>query len=167
MREEMQKGFGYDGNGIVLWFPTMAGAAPTDAECAAAIPLTYGLYGPSGYNLTATIEERNSERYTMAQVLTAEGRVKYKLTLLYVYDRETPTEVEGVLGVPGVTGYIGHALGYENGHVFAAGDKFNEIVPIRTARSVNIPATANTDAHKQTSPDIIGEVREEVAVVAA
>lgn len=169
MAEEVQEGFGYDGKGIVLWVPTLADpAAPTVAELNGATVkrLTYGLYGPNGYALETTINERVSTRYTLDQELTAEGTKRFKLTLLYVYNRETPTEVETVLGVKGTPGYIVHALGYDNDHVFAAGDKVNDIVPIRTASSVDVPATANTDAHKQTVPEITGKVEQEVAVAA-
>lgn len=167
MSEVVQEGFGYDGKGVVLHCTTLADPSkPTVAELAAGTPITYGLYGASGYSLVPTVEERSSERYTLDQVLTTEGRTKFKLTMLYVYNRENPTAVETILGVRGVKGYIVHALGYDSGHVFEAGDKINDVVPIRTARSVDVPATANTDAHKSTSPDIIGKVEQEVTVVA-
>lgn len=166
--EEVQESFGYDGMGVVIHCTTLADPSkPTVAEIAAGTRITYGLYGPTGYALETTINERTSTRYTLEQELSSEGTKKYKLTLLYVYNRETPTEVETILGTKGVAGYILHALGYESGHVFTAGDKINDVVPIRTATSVDVPATANTDAHKQTMPSITGRVEQEVAVVAA
>lgn len=168
-REKVQAGFGYDGKGTVLWVPTIADPSkPTVAELTAptVVPLTYGLYGPTGYSLDTTINERVSTRYTLDQELTAEGTKRFKLTLLYVYNRETPTEAEEVLGVKGVEGNIVHILGYDNMAEIAAGTKINDVVPIRTASSVDIPATANTDAHKQTVPEIIGAVEQEVTVVA-
>ncbi|WP_136053433.1 phage tail tube protein [Microbacterium sp. K5D] len=166
--EIVQESFGYDGKGVVLHCTTLADPSkPTAAEIAAGTRITYGLYGPTGYALETTINERTSTRYTLEQELSSEGTKKYKLTLLYVYNRETPTEVETILGTKGVAGYILHALGYESGHVFEAGDKINDVVPIRTATSVDVPATANTDAHKQTMPSITGRVEQEVAVVAA
>ena len=166
--EEVQESFGYDGMGVVIHCTTLADPSkPTVAEIAAGTRITYGLYGPTGYALETTINERTSTRYTLEQELSSEGTKKYKLTLLYVYNRENPTEVETILGVKGVAGYILHALGYESGHVFTAGDKLNDVVPIRTATSVDVPATANTDAHKQTMPSITGRVEQEVAVVAA
>lgn len=165
MSEKVQTSFGYDGMGTVLWLDTLDDpGAPTAAELAAGIPITYGLYGPSGYSLETTINERVSTRYTLDQELSSEGTKKFKLTLLYVYDRETPTEVEEILGVAHVEGFIVHALGYENGHTFVTGDVISEIIPVRTATSVNVPATANTDAHKQTVPSITGRVHQEVVV---
>lgn len=165
MSEQVQKSFGYDGKGIVLWCDAIADpSSPTAAELAAGTPITYGLYGPSGYALETTINERVSTRYTLDQELSSEGTKKFKLTLLYVYDRDVPTVVEGVLGVPHTDGFIVHALGYVNGHVFEAGDKINDVVPVRTASVVDVPATANTDAHKQTVPSITGAVHQEVTV---
>lgn len=167
MSEKVQNSFGYDGMGVVLWCETLEDpAAPTAAEIAAGIPITYGLYGPSGYSLETTVNERVSTRYTLDQELSSEGTKKFKLTMLYVYNRETPTEVETILGVPHVEGFIVHGLGYESGHVFEAGDKINDVVPIRTGWVDDVPATANTDAHKMTVPSITGRVHREVTVAA-
>lgn len=165
--EDVQKGFGYDGKGIVLWVPTIAdptNPTPEELNAGTVVPLTYGLYGPNGYALETTINERVSTRYTLDQELVSEGTRRYKLTLLYVYDRETPTAAEGVLGVKGTEGFIVHALGYDNGHTFTDGDVVNDVIPVRTATSVDVPATANTDAHKQTVPEITGAVQQEVTV---
>jgi hypothetical protein len=167
--EEVQKGFGYDGKGTVLWVPAIEHPdqpKKSELEGTGVVALTYGLYGPNGYALETTINERVSTRYTLEQELTAEGTKRYKLTLLYVYNRENPTEAETVLGVKGTEGFIVHILGYDNGTPIAVGTKINDIVPVRTATSVDVPATANTDAHKQTVPEIIGKVVQEVTVVA-
>lgn len=167
MDDPIQEGFGYEGKGIVLWLTTLADpSAPTVAELAAGVPISGGLYGPTGYALNATRNRRPITRYASDQELSAAGTVKFELTLLYVFNRETPTVVEGILGVKGVAGYIVHALGYEAGHTFAADDKIDEVVPIRTTDSDNVPQTANTEAHKTTMPEIIGRVEQEVTVVA-
>lgn len=168
MDDPIQEGFGYEGKGIVLWLTTLADPSkPTVAELAAGVPISGGLYGPTGYALNPTRNRRPITRYASEQELSAAGTVKFELTLLYVYNRENPTEVEGILGTKGVAGYLVHALGYDAGHTFATGDKINDVVPIRTSASDDVPQTANTEAHKTTMPDIIGRVEQEVTVVAA
>ena len=167
-KETVSEGFGYEGMGTVLWVPTIANpSAPTVAELAAGTPITYDLFGPTGYSLTATETRRTISRYTLDQELDAEGTTKYALVLLYVFNRETPTDAETTIGVRGTSGYIVHFLGYENGWTIAAGDKITDLVPVRTGKSFVVPATANTEAHKTTTPSITGEVLHEVAVVAA
>lgn len=168
VRETVSEGFGYEDMGTVLWVPTIADpTAPTLAELEAGTPITYDLYGASGYSLTPTETPRTITRYTLGQTLTAEGTVSYALTLLYVFNRETPTDAETTIGVRGVSGYLVHFLGYENGWDMAAGDIITDIVPVRTSRSSVVPATANTEAHKTTSPSITGEVLHEVPIAAA
>ena len=169
MRESVSEGFGYEDYGTVLWVPTLADPRnPTVAELTAGtvVPITYDLYGPTGFNLEQTQNERPITRYTLGQELSAEGTVKYKLTLLYVFNRETPTDAETTIGVRGQSGYLVHFLGYLNGFDITAGDIINDIVPVRTSRNSTVPATANTEAHKQTIPSITGEVLHEVAVAA-
>lgn len=167
VKETVSEGFGYEDMGTVLWVPTLADPTkPTVAELAAGTPITYDLYGASGYSLELTENRRPITRYTLAQELSAEGTVSYVLTLLYVFNRETPTDAETTVGVRGTAGYIVHFLGYENGWTIAAGDVVTDIVPIRTARSSVVPATANTEAHKRTQPSITGEVLHEIPVVA-
>lgn len=168
VKETVSEGFGYEDMGTVLWVPTIANpSAPTLAELAAGTPITYDLFGPTGYSLTPTETRRQITRYTLAQQLSAESTIAYALTLLYVFNRETPTDAETTIGVRGTTGYIVHFLGYENGWTMTAGDKITDLVPVRTGRSTVVPATTNTEAHKTTSPSIIGEVLHEVAVAAA
>ena len=168
VRETVSEGFGYEGMGTVLWVPTIANpSAPTLAELAAGTPITYDLYSASGYSLEQSETRRPIDRYTLDQELDAEGTVKYTLTLLYVFNRETPTDAETTIGVRGTSGYIVHFLGYENGWTMTAGDKITDLVPVRTSRSSAVPATKNTEAHKRTQPSIIGEVLHEVAIAAA
>lgn len=166
-KETVSEGFGYEGMGTVLWVPTIADPTkPTVAELAAGTPITYDLFGPTGYNLVPTETRRPITRYTLDQELDAEGTVKYALTLLYVFNRETPTDAETTIGVRGTAGFIVHFLGYQNGWDIAADDVITDLVPVRTSRSTVVPATTNTEAHKTTSPSITGEVLHEVKVVA-
>ncbi len=168
VRETVSEGQGYEDMGTVLWVPTIADpTAPTLAELAAGTPITYDLYGATGYSLAATETPRPITRYTLAQQLSAEGTVAYVLTLLYVFNRETPTEAEGTIGVPNTAGYIVHFLGYQNGWAMAAADVITDLIPVRTGRSHVVPATANTEAHKTTQPSITGAVLHEVPIAAA
>lgn len=169
-RENVPEGFGYDGMGTVIYVPTLADPTkPTVAELtgSTATHLTYSLYGATGYSLTATETPRPIDRYTLDQTLNAEGTVAYALTCLYVFNPAEPTPAEEILGVRGTAGYLIHILGYENGFTIAADTVLTDVVPIRTARSITVPATRNTEAHKQTSPSITGEVLHDVKVVAA
>lgn len=168
MSDPIQNGFSYEGKGVVLWLDTIAAedGIPSVAEMAAGIPLSGGLFGHGGYALAPTRNRVTITRYASEQELSKSGTVAFDLTLLYVYDRETPTVTETKLGTPGVDGFLVHALGYPRGHVFAAGDKINDVVPIRTAASDDVPQTGNTEAHKTTKPDITGRVLQEVAVAA-
>ena len=166
--ETVSEGFGYENYGTVLWVPTIEDpTAPTLAELAAGTPITYDLFGASGYSLTPTETQRPINRYTLGQQLSAEGTVSYALTLLFVFNRETPTDAETTIGVRGTAGYIVHFLGYENGWEMAAGDVITDLIPVRTSRSYVVPATANTEAHKTTSPSITGAVLHEVPIAAA
>lgn len=166
--EEWQDGFAIDDRGIVLWVDSIADVFnPTVAELTAAgvVRLTGGLT-PDGFSHTPTVNKVTSGRYARKQTITYDGTVSDEVVLRYVYNRTTPTEVEEILGVPGEDGFIVHILGYPNDHTIAAGTKINAVIPVTTSVSVDIPATANTEAFKETRPNVRGEVGREVEVVA-
>lgn len=166
--EPWQTGFAVDDRGIVLWVPAIADAfEPTVAELTASgvVRLTFGLT-PDGFNHAPTVNKVTSGRYTSKQIITYDGTTSDELTLRYVYNRQTPTEVEEAIGMPGVEGNVVHILGYPNDHAIAAGTKVNAVIPVTTSLSVDVPATANTEAFKEQKPNVRGEVAREVAVVA-
>lgn len=167
MTEPVQAGTASDGHGIVLWIPGYTGGIPSveDMNDAANKRLTYGLTG-DGFDVAVTINQITATRYTLAQALKLEGTKDYTLTTKYVYDRVEPTDAELVLGAKGTKGAFVQALGYPNGHVFAAGDKLNAVIPARIASSTDIAPTANTELAKQMVPEIIGEVLTEVEIAA-
>lgn len=167
MTEKVQAGVASDGNGIVMWLPGYEGGIPAVADLndPANKRLTYGLTG-DGFDVAVTINSITATRYTLAQALKLEGTKDYTVTTRYVYDREDPTDAELVLGAKGTKGAFVQALGYPNGHEFAAGDKLNAVIPSRIASSTDVPPAANTELAKQMIPDIIGEVLTEVSVVA-
>lgn len=167
VRETVSEGFGYEDMGTVLWVPTLADpSAPTVAELAAGTPITYDLFGATGYSLTPTETRRQITRYTLGQQLSAEGTVAYVLTMLFVFNPDSPTDAETTIGVRGTAGYIVHILGYANGFTIATDTVLTDVVPVRTGKSFVVPATANTEAHKTTTPSITGEVLHDVKVVA-
>lgn len=166
--EDWQSGFAIDDRGIVLWVPVIAKTdAPTVAELTAAgvVRLTGGLT-PDGFSHTPTVNKVTAGRYARKQTITYDGTVSDEVVVRYVYNRTTPTEVEEILGTPGVDGNIVHILGYPNDHTIAAGTKLNAVIPVTTSVSVDIPATANTEAFKETRPNVRGDVAREVAVAA-
>lgn len=165
--EVVQAGTASDGNGIVIWLPGYEGGAPAVADMnnIANKRVTYGLAG-DGFDLAVTINSITATRYTLAQALKLEGTKDYTLTTRYVYNRETPTDAELVLGAKGTEGAFAQILGYPNDHVFEAGDKINAVIPVRIGTSTDVPPTANTELMKQMIPEITGEILSEVEVVA-
>lgn len=167
-KEQVQRGFAADGNGIVLWVPSIADVfAPTVAELNAGtvVKLTYGLT-QDGFNHDTQIATITTGRYTLAQALELDGVITDTVEVKWVYNRQTPTEVEEALGEPGVDGNIVHVLGYPNGHTFAASDKLNAVIPVTTSVPRDVPPTQNTEAAKIQKLNVRGEVAREVAVVA-
>lgn len=169
--ESVQQGFSANDHGVVLFVPGVDGIldpdAPTVDELTAAgvVKLTYGLT-PDGYQLANTQNKITTGRYTMSQELTVDGTTSDALTLTYVYNRVNPTDVEAALGERGAEGFIVHALGYENDHVFAESDVINEVVPVRLSQAIAQSAAANAEPTKTQRPNITGRVARE-AVVAA
>ena len=166
--EQVQRGFAADGNGIVLAVPAIADLfAVTAAELNAGtvIALTYGLT-PDGFNHDTQVATITTGRYTLAQALELDGVVTDTVEVKWVYNRQTPTEVEQALGEPGVDTNIVHVLGYPNGHTFVAGDKLNAVIPVTTSIPRDVPPTQNTEAAKIQKLNVRGEVAREVAVVA-
>lgn len=168
MNEPVQPGTAADGNGIVLWVPTIENPfAPklTELNAAGVVKITYGL-APDGFNHETDIAKITTGRYTLAQALQLDGVITDKVTVKYVYNRANPTEVETALGTPGVEGNLVHILGYANGHTLTAADKVNAVIPVTTSISKDVPPAANTELMKQQELNVRGEVAREVAIVA-
>lgn len=164
--EPVQDGAPADGHGIVIWAETLADpAAPTAAEVNGGTRITYGLTS-DGFVHDVTINDMVRSRYTLDQELIGEGTKRHRVTTRYVYHRDTPNTVEGILGVKGTEGFLIHALGFPNDHVFEAGDKLNAVIPARVGTSTDVPPTSNSELAKQMIPEITGEVLQEVAVAA-
>ncbi len=168
MTEQVQRGTAADGHGIVLWAPTIADPKKpklTELTGSSVVRLTYGL-ARDGFTHETEIATVTSGRYTLAQALQYDGTVTDNVTVKWVYNRETPTQVETTLGVPGVAGNIVHILGYPNDHVLAAGDKVNAVIPVETSIPKDIPPTENTELMKEQRLNVTGTVEREVKLVA-
>lgn len=162
--EVVQEGTASDGNGIVYFVETIADpAAPTLAEIVAGTLITYGLT-PDGFQHNTTVATITTGRYTLAQALEKDGIVTDTLELTYVYNRETPTEVETALGVKGTEGFVVSILGYPNGHELAEGDVLNAVIPVRTSIPRDVPPAQNTELAKIVKLNVTGTVHREVAV---
>lgn len=170
MAEELvQPGFASDGHGIVIVVPAIADPeAPTLAELTAtgAKRITYGLT-PDGFAHDTTVATVTSGRYTLAQALEYDGIVTDTVELTYVYNRQTPTDVELAVGTPGTKGYLVHILGYPNDHTLAAGDKINAVIPFQSSIPRDVPPAQNTEAAKVVKLNVTGKVQREVEIAAA
>lgn len=164
--EAVQRGFASDGHGILLWVDSIENPeAPTAAEIASGVRLTYGVT-PDGFTHTVTVAEITSGRYTLEQALSYDGTVTDALSITYVYNRETPTAIETKIGRQGVEGNIVHALGYKNGHELAAGDTVNAVVPVSTSIPTDNQTGQNAEATKTVRLNVTGKVGREVKIVA-
>ncbi|WP_405375992.1 MULTISPECIES: hypothetical protein [unclassified Microbacterium] len=159
MNEPIQRGVVSDGHGIVRWIPGPddGPVSVADMNNPANKRITYGLLG-DGFDLAVTINRVTTTRYTLAQALKLEGSKDFELTTRYVYNRETPTDAELILGAKGTEGRFVQALGYPNDHTFVADDVISAVVPARIGTSTDVAPTANTELAKQMMPEIVGEV---------
>jgi hypothetical protein len=163
--ESVQPGTPADGNGLVLWVPTIEDIDnPTVAELTAGTveKLTYGL-APDGFAHDNSIATITTGRYTLAQVLELDGIETDTFELKYVYNRETPTDAETVL-VKGAKGYLVERLGYPNELAIAAGQKLNVVAPVEIGRPRDVPPAQNTELMKVVKANVTSRVAKEVTV---
>lgn len=163
MFEKVQRGQAADGRGIVLWVPAIEDPTkPKIAELTAASVkrLTYGLTA-DGFNHGITVATITVGRYTLDQALEMDGTITDTLEVRWVYNRVNPTDVETVLGTPGVEGNIVHILGYPNDHEIDEDTKINAILPVVTGLPRDVPPTANSELAKVQKLNIAGKVRRE------
>lgn len=163
MPEAVQRGQAADGRGIVLWVPTIADRTkPTVSELTAASVkrLTLGL-APDGFNHGVTVATITAGRYTLEQALELDGTITDTLEVRWVYNRNTPTDIETVLGTPGVDGNVVHILGYPRDHEIDASTKINAILPVTTGLPRDVPPTANSELMKIQKLNVNGKVARE------
>lgn len=157
-----------DGNGLVLFVPTIADpSAPTVSELTAGTvkPLTYGL-APDGFDWQTSAAVITTGRFTLLQALELEGVLTDTLEVKYPLNPATPTPIETALGTKGIVGFVVVRLGYPNATAIAAAQKLAGVIPISTGTPRVVPPTANTELMQIQKLYINGTVQRKVAVAA-
>lgn len=155
-----------DGQGLVLFVPTIANpAAPTAAELNAGTvkPLTYSLV-PDGFRHETTENVITTGRYTLKQVLELAGTVTDTIEVQYVYTG-TVSDVARIALATGVSGFIVHRLGVANETAPAAA-QIVDVIPITAGIQRKVPPTANTELQRVQKLFVTGPVQRDVAVAA-
>lgn len=158
--ETVPTGVASDGNGLVLFVPTIADpAAPTVAELAAGTPITYSLTG-DGFNHTTTENRVTANRLTLKQQIQYAGTIADEVELSYANGSTAETTLE-----QGTTGYIVARWGVPNEDAVAAADVVTVIPGVAGVQRQNPPAV-NTELSKSQLWLVSGTVQRDVAVVA-
>lgn len=165
--EDVTPGTPSDGNGLVLFVPTIANpAAPTVAELSAGtvVPLTYSITG-DGYAHTVTINEVTANRLTLKQTLQYDGTEVDNLSITYVYTNTVSDTVRTALP-QGTEGYIVERWAVPNENVIATAD-IVDVIPIKASVSVKNAPVQNQELTRTQRLNVTGPVQRDVAVVAA
>lgn len=153
-----------DGNGLVLFVPTIANpAAPTAIELTAGTvkALTYSIEA-GGYTHTVTVNKVKVNRLTLAQELQYDGVVTDDLSIKYVYSNTAGDIVRLALPV-GTTGFIVERWGVPNGTVVAA-SQLVDVIPIKASIPTKDAPTANSELTRTQALNVTGIVLRDVAV---
>ena len=164
--EPIQPGKASDGNGLVLFVPTLADPSkPKVSELTGATvkKLTYGLT-PDGFTASATENTVTTGRYTLEQAIELSGTVTDTLSIKYVYTGESTDVVRTTLPF-GTTGFIVQRLGYANDAAIAA-SQLVSVYPISAGRQLPDAPTANSELTITQKLNITGKVERLVPVVA-
>lgn len=158
MPEAVPAGTPADGNGLVVFVPTLVDPSePASTALNAGTKLTYSLV-PDGFRLETTENRITSGRYTLKQVLELPGTVQDTLELQYVIGSPAETTLP-----EGTTGYIVQRLGYDNDVPFASGQTVT-VVPVRAGLQREVAPTANTELQIVQSMYVTGAVQRRVTV---
>lgn len=164
--ETVPQGIVSDGNGLVLFVPTIANpAAPTVAELTAGTvkKLTYSITG-DGYTHTVTIGTVTANRLTLKQVLQYDGTVTDELSIKYVYTNTAGDVVR--LALPeGTTGFIVERWAVPNATNIAAA-QLVDVLPISASIPLKDAPATNTELTRTQRLNVTGTVYRDVLVVA-
>ena len=164
--EQVQKGVASDGNGLVLWVPAIANpAAPTVTELTAPSveKLTYGLT-PDGFAHDTAVATINSGRFTLKQVIEADGKITDTVEVKYVWEGLASDVVRTTLTY-NTEGFIVKRLAVPNETGIAAGQLVT-VIPVRCGLIRDVPPAENSELQKIQKLNVIGTVERDVAVVA-
>jgi hypothetical protein len=165
--EEVPPGTVSDGNGLVLFVPTIVDPAnPTVAELTATgvVKLTYSITG-DGYNHTVTSNSVTANRLTLRNQITYDGTEVDDLSITYVYTN-TDADVVRIALPQGTTGYIVERWAVAN-EVAVAASQIVDVLPINAGLPIkNAPAT-NTELTRTQRLNVTGKVHRDVEVAGA
>lgn len=163
--EQVAQGTPADGNGLVLWVPTIADpSAPKVSELTAGTvkPLTYAL-APDGFDHQTNVAIITSGRYTLAQAIESEGVITDTVEVKYVHKNDL-SDVASTTLTPGTTGFVVVRLGVANETAVTAAQKVT-VIPVKCGVRRQVPPTANTELMKIQKLLVQGTVHRDVAVV--
>lgn len=164
--EQVQKGVASDGNGLVLWVPTIADPSkPTVAELTGSgvEKLTYGLT-PDGFTHDTAVATITSGRFTLKQVIEADGKITDTVEVKYVYEGLESDVVRTTLTY-GTEGFIVKRMAVPNETDIAAGQLVT-VLPVRCGVIRDVPPAENSELQKIQKLNVIGSVERDVPVVA-
>jgi len=165
--EEVPDGTPSDGNGLVLFVPTIADPSkPKVSELTASgvVKLTYSITG-DGYAHTVTINKITANRLTLPSQLQYDGTEVDDLSITYAY---TNTEGDVVrLALPkGTRGYIVERWAVAN-EVAPAVDQLVDVIPIQASVSLKNAPVTNQELTRTQALNITGKVHRDVEIVAS
>lgn len=164
--EAVTTGVVADGNGLVLFVPTISDpTAPTVAELTAGTvkKLTYSVTG-DGYKHTITSNEVTVNRLTLAQILSYDGTVKDDLEITYVWG-DGSNDVPRVALAVGTTGYIVERWAVPNSTAITAA-QLVDVIPIKAGIQRKDAPVQNQELTRTQRLNVTGTVNRDVAVAA-
>lgn len=165
--EDVTPGLTAEGNGLVLFVPTIANpAAPTVAELSAGTVkrLTYSTTA-DGYSHGITSTAVKANRYSLAQEIQYDGTVVDDLEITYVVSKTTGDVAR--LALPqGATGFIVERYAYPNATAIVAAQILDAVIPIRAGLPRPNALVMNQEITRTQRLNVTGTVYRDVAVAA-
>jgi hypothetical protein len=159
-----------DGNLKVVWVPTIADPAnPTMTELTAASAVDLSCYLTSdGFTPSTDEAVVTDDRLCSVQTFEQPGRITDKLDIKYVYQPQNPDATDNKAFATLrrlAAGFIVSRWGKSFLDAFAAGD-IVDVMPAKAGKQVKQAPEANSQFKVGQKIFIVGEVQEDVAVVA-